>query len=420
MESYPRKLTLPGMVAERFTCGPPPSSSGPKKLDQGPRNPGPGSSPLEHIFAPIWAVPSLARLAGTYYANTARNVALTVALVDVLKGLAAHAITAIPFKGPVLASLAYGGLSLRAAGDLDILVPRTDAIKAKDLLISRGYHPHYELTDDQEFARSHHFLLMRDQGAIAVEVHWRLSEASFGFGLSDDDLWRKPAHSRLSGVDVTVLPTGELLLYLCAHGAKHYWERLSWICDVAELIRNDRAIEWEPLVRQARAIGAARMLSVGLLLARELLGAALPKAILRGIEADAPAVSLAREACARNFPEIQAPPGLGERQSFYLRGLERLRDRVRCCRRGGISPTGLDRAALPLRGRMILLLAAALSPDENDRALLPLPPSLALLYHVVRPVRLAVQCLLNPARCYRRIGAVTGLRRSRMWTSRSA
>jgi len=50
-------LDFPGMVAERFTCGPPPSSSGPQKLDQGPRNPGPGSSPLEHIFAPIWAVP---------------------------------------------------------------------------------------------------------------------------------------------------------------------------------------------------------------------------------------------------------------------------------------------------------------------------------------------------------------------------
>jgi hypothetical protein len=61
MESYPRKLALPGMVAERFTCGPPPSSSGPQKLDQGPRNPGPGSSPLEHIFAPIWAVPLFGR-----------------------------------------------------------------------------------------------------------------------------------------------------------------------------------------------------------------------------------------------------------------------------------------------------------------------------------------------------------------------
>src|ERR1700722_1027814 len=46
MESYPRKLTLPGMVAERFTCGPPPSSSGPKKLDQGPRNPGPEAVPF--------------------------------------------------------------------------------------------------------------------------------------------------------------------------------------------------------------------------------------------------------------------------------------------------------------------------------------------------------------------------------------
>jgi hypothetical protein len=358
-------------------------------------------------------VPSatLARLEQAYFGNTARNVALKVALLDVLQEFAAHAIPAIPFKGPVLASLAYGGLSLRAAGDLDILVRREDAIRAKNLLIARGFQPQYTLSDDQEFERSHHFLLVRERDAIPVEIHWRLSEACFGFGLDEDAVWRNPAQFRLAGVDLTVLPSAELLLFLCAHGAKHYWERLSWICDIAELVQMERGIDWERLLHQARAIGAARRLAVGLLLARDLLGATLPDAVLDRIEADPSAGSLVREVRARILGPVPAPPQYSERLSFYLRAMEHLRDKIQCCRSAAISPVGLDRTALPLRCRLTLLLATAVMPNERDRALLPLPLSLAFLYYFVRPLRLAATCPWSAARRYGRLCEVMGVKR---------
>src|SRR5207237_6112494 len=55
-----------------------------------------------------------------YRANAARAIQLTDALFDLLDRFAKAHIQAIPFKGPTLAATAYGDLSLRQAGDLDL------------------------------------------------------------------------------------------------------------------------------------------------------------------------------------------------------------------------------------------------------------------------------------------------------------
>jgi len=34
------------------------------------------------------------------------------------------------------------------------------------------------------------------------------------------------------------------LVLICIHGAKHFWERLMWIADVAALISRQTAINW--------------------------------------------------------------------------------------------------------------------------------------------------------------------------------
>ena len=56
-----------------------------------------------------------------------------------MKLLESNGINAIPYKGPVLANLAYGNLSFREFGDIDILINKSDALKAKEIMISNGY-----------------------------------------------------------------------------------------------------------------------------------------------------------------------------------------------------------------------------------------------------------------------------------------
>src|SRR5687767_3621410 len=51
-------------------------------------------------------------------ANAQRNLFLAGTLLKLVRLLEAHGIAAIPYKGPVLATLAYGNVALRQFGDL--------------------------------------------------------------------------------------------------------------------------------------------------------------------------------------------------------------------------------------------------------------------------------------------------------------
>ena len=64
------------------------------------------------------------------------NLSLTGELLKLLNLFRERGIRALPLKGPALAAAAYGNLSLRQFCDLDILVPKEDMLKAKEVLMS--------------------------------------------------------------------------------------------------------------------------------------------------------------------------------------------------------------------------------------------------------------------------------------------
>jgi hypothetical protein len=92
------------------------------------------------------AVPktNLAQLRDYSHSNALHNLFLTKELLKLLNLFESHSIPAIPFKGPVLAVSAYGNLSLRQIGDLDILVRERDYHKAKELLLDQGHRMLYD------------------------------------------------------------------------------------------------------------------------------------------------------------------------------------------------------------------------------------------------------------------------------------
>src|SRR5208282_2899895 len=64
---------------------------------------------------------------------------LTAELFRLLDLLERHAIPALPFKGPVLASALYGDLAMRESCDLDVLVRSSDLAGAKRAMLASGY-----------------------------------------------------------------------------------------------------------------------------------------------------------------------------------------------------------------------------------------------------------------------------------------
>jgi hypothetical protein len=276
--------------------------------------------------------PTLDQLQRYLRVHSLNNLFLMRELIRLLDALEKIGVSAIPWKGPVLAAMAYGNVALRQFGDLDILVRERDAMIAKDLLLSSGYRLLYGGTAEQEEA--FHSVrkvceLVREDNRVVVELHWAITSHTFYFPLDPASLWNDVETVSLEGTAIRNLAPEDLLLVLCVHGAKHHWGKLMWICDIAELLRAySNRIDWARLMNRARSLGGARMLSLGLLLARDLLGAKMPAHVLQQIQSERKITFLAAEVRSRLFSGCSLMAV--ERPSFYIHLRERVQDRMRC------------------------------------------------------------------------------------------
>ena len=332
-----------------------------------------------------------------FYRNTEWNFFLTSVLLKVLKALEVEGISAIPFKGPVLAAAIYGNLGLRQFNDLDILVHRRDIARTHNVLISQGFRgfrsgsspndPYFlnqDLEPDQIAPLDPDcYTFMRDDGRVKIDPQWRLTRRLFSFSLDSKHLWNRLEPFSLGGRTVLTFPTDALLLILCAHGCKHLWLRLKWVCDVAQLIEVIQNNNPELFFEQSLRNGNRRMVSLGLLLAHDLLGASLPEHIVTEIRSDATVKSAAIQVRQRLFAETDQILGDAERFIFYLKmqesWLERLQYRFQY-----------------LAQHLRLLLDSIFSPTSIERSLLPLPKGLTFLYYAFRPLRLLLKYASKP------------------------
>ncbi|HVB79804.1 MAG TPA: nucleotidyltransferase family protein [Candidatus Binataceae bacterium] len=304
-----------------------------------------------------------------YHGNSLRNLHLARELGRLTALLERGGVEPLALKGPALALAAYGALALRQFTDLDLLVRESEVGRAAEILIGEDYAPApgYGLADLGR-PGAYEIALARAGALTEVDLHWRLVPPYFPLALDGEDLWRRAVRIEIEGVAVRTLAPADHLLYLCAHGAKHGWQALGGICDLAELIRaSSRAspIDWDDLCARAKRAGADRALGLGVLLAHELLDAAVPAGVLEVARRE-PAVMRA----ARGFIRYASNPG----------------DR---------GPGFYQRWSVPLRviakpgARLRYLAARALLPSADDREFLRLPPALYPLYYLLRPVRVA-------------------------------
>jgi hypothetical protein len=302
---------------------------------------------------------------------------LTQELLDVLAAFEAHDLRAIPYKGPVLAASAYGSLALRPFGDVDIWMHRKDMTRGKDILLSLGYCPGQpeRVRDEATYLRTHHdylFIKKSQSNEIQLELQWGVTEASFSFPIEFQPLWDRRITSCLLGRTTPNLSVEDTLLILCVHGAKHGWNRLIWVCDIAELLRANSHIDWTWLIEHAEKLGGRRMLLLGLHLASALLETRLPEKVALQVQADRTIDSLARQVSEELLRGAYEPSGILEERPFlYMKLREHWRDRLQV----------FFHYCPEYFTRMV-------TPNGLDHAFLPLPNALSSLYYVVRPLRL--------------------------------
>ena len=302
---------------------------------------------------------------------------LTLELLDVLAAFEAHDLPAIPYKGPVLAASAYGSLALRPFGDVDIWVHRKDMTRGKEILLSLGYCPGQpeRVRDEATYLRTHHdyvFIKKSKDNEIPLELQWGVTEASFSFPIEFQPLWDRRRTVFLLGRTTPDLSVEDTLLILCVHGAKHGWNRLIWVCDIAELLRANSHIDWNWLIEHAEKLGGRRMLLFGLHLASTLLDTSLPEKIELQVRADRTIDILGRQVSEELLRGAYEPSGILEERPFlYMKLREHWRDRWQ-----------LFLHYCPE------YFARMVTPNALDHVFLPLPNALSSLYYVVRPLRL--------------------------------
>lgn len=328
-----------------------------------------GLFPLLHKHIPTDLVPAhvLSRLKRESVANSQNVLHLTGKQLRIYKLFKENNVPVALFKGPLLSQMAYGEMSLRQAGDIDLLINRRDFTQARLLLESLGYEMTPQLTAAQLSSHlSNHceIQFMRDEWLTVVDLHWDLAPRSFVFGVNPEDVMSRLQSVSLAGVTVETFGAEDLLLYQAMHGAKHLWRRLEWISCLAESLRATKQINWDTLVDRAAKAHATRMLALGLRLVEEFSDAPVPSEVFPSVDPDKTMQRMATQIRAQIFTRF-GPAESTETNLYNLRIMDRKRD------------------------ALVSALRSIFIPTLPDWQSLALPESLHPLYYAYRPLRLS-------------------------------
>ena len=158
-------------------------------------------------------------LQGLYLRHRRANQVRTRVLSEIISAYQAAGIQALVLKGAALAQLIYPQPGLRPMRDLDILVKKSEAIRAQQLLAELGFHaplPKNGLLPNKHLASAS----LRTEGFLtSVEIHHNLFDETFPASMEIEDLTVSPLSFSLPQSNLTAYTLGyeDMLWHLCQH-----------------------------------------------------------------------------------------------------------------------------------------------------------------------------------------------------------
>jgi len=266
------------------------------------------------------AVPSEARqkLREWSRVHTLFTMNLTAEMFRLFDSFAAAGVEALVIKGPVLSARCYGDPGLRQYGDLDLIVRDKDILRSTELMMSLGYEPSVPLKAIQAKKIPGEYVFRQSSTKLLVEFHTELTFRYHPLPLPLEALFKRQVLVNIDAHETPALSPEDELILICIHGAKHFWEHLSYVTDVAAFVSH-QDLDWARVLLAAEEVGGERMLCVGLRLAADVLGAPLPENVAARLRSD-PAVGRLVLQIVRWLPAAgSAPPGIFERAMFRMR-----------------------------------------------------------------------------------------------------
>jgi len=305
----------------------------------------------------------------SYQANLHKVLLLSRELIRIVERLSTLGIEVMPYKGLALAEALYGDIALRQSGDIDLLIHPQDLRGIREAVRELGYTPHQHLSEMEERAylkSGYECAFDSSAGRNLLEVQWAIQPRFYAVDYAMDSLFQRAVEVTVAGHPMKTPSPEDLLLILSVHAAKHLWDRLLWLCDIAQLM-NLPGLDWGWIKSQARALRIVRILSVTMLTVNRLLGVAIPEAAQEGVPEDEATLALAQEISTHIVTETE----FDIESLAYFRLMMRLRER----------PTD----------RLRFLVRLVLTPGPSEWQAVRLPGRLFPLYHAVRLSRLAAK-----------------------------
>ncbi len=303
-----------------------------------------------------------------------RNMLMTAELFRIMKLLQENGIEALAFKGPALAQMAYGDITLRQYVDLDVLVKKEDIYTIDSLLKNRGYQRVLKLTPSQEsiwINFAHDMGLYHPDNGVHFEMHWSLMDEDYPMQMELADIWKNPDDVTINQQTINTFSNEDLLLYLCIHGSKHLWERIEWVKDIDLLIKSQK-INWDKTLNKVGGSGFETMFFLGLYLVGSLFQRRFPTEITEHMDSNKK---------LKNLADIIIKDWQEQRSESITSTLNKTRTMLK------LFPG--------MKEQLIYLHKTILKPSFNEYWFVDLPKSLHWVYYFIRPYLLLKKHFTN-------------------------
>ncbi|MDQ7085053.1 MAG: nucleotidyltransferase family protein [Sulfurovum sp.] len=312
---------------------------------------------------------SLCRVLKPYYTHIIqRNLAMTSHLVQLVTLFKTHYFPVLALKGSALAYTLYGNLTLRQFGDIDILIHIRDKQSMIRMMKKEGYIPQLPLTEATKKTFISYVNVIgfyTPDKSILIEIHWKLLSQNYAVSWEEEQLWKNISFVPTPSYDLPTLAFKQQFLYLCLHGSKHLFERLSWVCDIDRSLRVTYPIPWDALLADAKALGIYRIVLLSLSLSHTLLDSPLPQEIHDFIHQDTKVAKLT--SILIDFQRSNTPP----KSYYHLILLCTMREKY--------------------QDKMRVLWFGLFTAKFDDFKWIQLPSYLRFLYPLLRPLRLMMK-----------------------------
>lgn len=182
----------------------------------------------------------------------------------------------IILKGIPLNMQLYQQRYLRETRDIDCLISKKDLLIYHHHLLKLGYQlnsslPSPEYWFDKYPFISHYFYQLpyfHPDKKICVQIKWGTSADNVN-GMHWID-YSKIDTIYIQNTAIKTLTVEQNFFYLCDHGAKHCWEHIKWLVDLAVIWKNNR-VNWSEITELTELTQSIRpVLEASILLQRHL------------------------------------------------------------------------------------------------------------------------------------------------------